>query len=220
MDLIKAMNERNSVRRYTDEPLSPEIISALNAEIAKVCEKSGLNIQLITNEPEAFTGTMASYGHFSGCTDYIAICAPNGKSEEIGYYGEHLVLVSQALGLNSCWVALTFNKAKTKFKAAKGEKLQIVISLGYGIHCGRPHKNKPISEICSVYENAPEWFKNGIDAVMKAPTAINQQKFYFKLNDDNTVTAKSLLGPYSKMDLGIAKYHFELGAGKNNFEWR
>jgi hypothetical protein len=28
----------------------------------------------------------------------------------------------------------------------------------------------------------------------------------------------SMIG-YSKMDLGIVKYHFELGAGKENFEW-
>ena len=28
----------------------------------------------------------------------------------------------------------------------------------------------------------------------------------------------SMVG-YSKMDLGIVKYHFEVGAGKENFEW-
>jgi hypothetical protein len=28
----------------------------------------------------------------------------------------------------------------------------------------------------------------------------------------------SLIG-FTQMDLGIAKYHFEIGAGKENFEW-
>jgi hypothetical protein len=28
----------------------------------------------------------------------------------------------------------------------------------------------------------------------------------------------SLIG-FTQMDLGIAKYHFEVGAGKDNFEW-
>ena len=28
----------------------------------------------------------------------------------------------------------------------------------------------------------------------------------------------SMVG-YSKMDLGIVKYHFEVGAGRENFEW-
>lgn len=59
-----------------------------------------------------------------------------------------------------------------------------------------------------------------------APTAVNQQKFYFeyighKGNDKPKVRATkkfSLMG-YTQLDLGIAKLHFEIGAGKGNFEW-
>ena len=47
---------------------------------------------------------------------------------------------------------------------------------------------------------------------------MNQQKFVFTLNG-NKVSAKAGLGFYSKIDLGIAKYHFEAGAGKENFTW-
>jgi len=36
-------------------------------------------------------------------------------------------------------------------------------------------------------------------------------------NEDGTVTAKARLGPYSRLDLGIVKYHFELLAGRDNF---
>ena len=46
----------------------------------------------------------------------------------------------------------------------------------------------------------------------------NNGRFYFELNG-STVTAKSLGGFYSKVDLGIVKYHFELGAGTDNFKW-
>ena len=117
MDLYKAMLERNSVRRYTDEPLKQEHIEAINSAIEKVNNESGLHFQIITNEPEAFLGKAASYGHFSGCTDYIVAVGPKGMDEEIGYYGEELVLTCQALGINSCWVALTFNKRKVKYKS-------------------------------------------------------------------------------------------------------
>ncbi len=48
-------------------------------------------------------------------------------------------------------------------------------------------------------------------AAMLAPTAINQQKFYFELLPDNCVRAICKSGPYAKMDLGIVKYHFEKG---------
>ncbi len=218
MDFVKAMKERNSVRRYTDEPLNAEHIKSLNAAIEDVNRESGLKFILITNEPEAFSGKMASYGHFSGCTDYIVAVGKKGKDEEIGYYGEKLVLIAQSLGVNSCWVALTYSKNKVDIKIDKGEKLYIVISLGYGIHQGKPHKNKPLNELCSCNGEMPEWFKNAMDAVLTAPTAMNQQKFHFSLKGEN-VKAKALFGPYSKMDLGIAKYHFELGANGYKFNW-
>lgn len=48
--------------------------------------------------------------------------------------------------------------------------------------------------------------------------AMNQQKFLFTLNG-NKVSAKAGFGFYTKIDLGIAKYHFELGAGSEHFEW-
>lgn len=219
MDLYKAMLERNSVRRYSDEPLKEEHIEALNKAIEKVNNESGLHFQLVVNEPEAFQGKGASYGHFSGCTDYIICVGKKGRDEEIGYYGEELVLICQALGINSCWVALTFNKKKVEPEINKGEKFYLVISLGYGIHQGRPHKNKPIEEVYKSEGEAPEWFMNGVNASMTAPTAINQQKFHFTYKGGNKVKAKAFLGPYSKMDLGIAKYHFELGAKNEDLEW-
>ena len=52
--------------------------------------------------------------------------------EKCGYYGERLVLKAQQLGLNTCWVAMTYSKVKTAFTVNSGEKLFIVISLGYG----------------------------------------------------------------------------------------
>ena len=219
MDLYKAMLERNSVRRYTDEPLRQEQIDELNKAIAKVNKESGLHFQLVVNEPEAFQGKGASYGHFSGCTDYIIAVGKKGKDEEIGYYGEELVLICQALGINSCWVALTYNKRKVLPEINKGEKFYLVISIGYGIHQGRPHKNKPMEEVYSCDGEAPKWFMDGVNASMTAPTAINQQKFHFTYKGGNKVKANALIGPYSKMDLGIAKYHFELGAKNKDLEW-
>ena len=58
-----------------------------------------------------------------------------------------------------------------------------------------------------------------VACALLAPTAINQQKFKFSLHDGNKVSVKAGLGFYSKVDLGIVKYHFEIGAGVKNFEW-
>lgn len=221
-DVFELMRSRHSVRRYTDQPLSEEIIKALNAEIA-FCNKEGrLNMQLITDEPEAFDGFMAHYGKFSGVRNYIAVVADKGKdfSERCGYYAERVVLKAQELGLNTCWVALTYSRGKSTYDVGKGEKFSMVISVGYGIKQGRDHVSKPFDEVAEIKNGTeiPEWFKRGVEAALLAPTAMNQQKFRFIL-DGNKVKAKALLGFYTKVDLGIAKYHFELGAGKENFEW-
>ena len=221
-DVFKLMESRHSVRRYTDEPMGEDVIKTLNEEIA-LCNKEGrLNMQLITDEPEAFNGFMAHYGKFSGVKNYIAVVAEKGRDfdERCGYYGERVVLKAQELGLNTCWVALTYSKGKSVYKVGKGEKFSMIISVGYGIKQGRPHISKPFEEVAKVGDGQtiPEWFRRGVEAALLAPTAINQQKFSFTLNG-NKVKAKALFGPYSKVDLGIAKYHFELGAGKDNFEW-
>ena len=66
MELINAINERHSVRQYSDRPIEAELLKELQAEI-EACNREGqLHIQLVTNEPKAFDGFMAHYGKFSG----------------------------------------------------------------------------------------------------------------------------------------------------------
>lgn len=47
---------------------------------------------------------------------------------------------------------------------------------------------------------------------------MNQQKFYFELKEGK-IKAKPRFGFYTKIDLGIAKYNFEIGEGRENFSW-
>lgn len=218
MDIIKAMNERHSVRSYTDKKIEGETLAALNEEIESCNRESGLNIQLITDEPNAFDSFLAHYGSFSGVKNYIAIVGKKSPDlqEKGGYYGEKIVLKAQMLGLNTCWVALTFSKKKAAYKISKGEKLVCVIAIGYGKTAGVPHKNRSIDPLCKFNGNMPEWFRNGVYAAMTAPTATNQQKFCFTLLPDGNVKAEETGGFYSKIDLGIVKYHFELGSGKDS----
>lgn len=220
MNLMEAMNERHSVRQYKNKPLDAELILALQKEIESCNEESGLHIQLVTNEPKAFDGFMAHYGKFSGVTNYIAMIGKKGADleEKCGYYGERLVLKAQQLGLNTCWVAMTYTKIKTAFSVGRGEKLCIVISLGFGETQGVTRKSKSFEQVAKIEGQIPDWFRNGVKAALLAPTAMNQQKFQFVLYG-NRVSAKAGIGFYTKIDLGIAKYHFEIGADKSDLEW-
>lgn len=220
MTLFEAMTERHSVRSYKSIPLDNEVTAAMREEISECNKVSGLHIQLVTNESKAFDSFMAHYGKFSGVTNYIALIGKKNLSldEQCGYYGERLVLKAQQLGLNSCWVAMTYKKIKNAFSVNNGEKLCAVIALGYGTTAGVPHRSKAITDVSSVNGEMPDWFRNGVECALLAPTAMNQQKFVFTLNG-NKVSAKAGKGFYTKLDLGIVKYHFEVGAGTDRFEW-
>lgn len=216
MDIIEAMRERHSVRSYTEKEIESEKAEKLNKLISEINKETGLNIQLILNEPNGFTGPMAHYGSFSGVKNYLVLAGPKHMDREIGYYGEKVVLAAQMLGLNTCWVAMTFSRRKAVYTLNKGEKMYVVISIGYGATQGKKHKSKAANEISDLTDNSPDWYKNGIEAVLLAPTAVNQQKFYFSL-DNGKVASKALNGFYTKMDLGIAQYHFDVATGKNHF---
>lgn len=215
MEISEAMKNRHSVRQYTDKAIDEETLKALREEIDACNKESGLSVQLVTNEPKAFSGFMAHYGKFSGVKNYIALVGKKSKEldELCGYYGERLVLKAQQLGLNTCWVAMTYKKISGAFKVEDGEKLTVVISLGYGETQGVAHKSKTAEQVSNISAETPDWFESGVKAALLAPTAMNQQKFTLTYADGK-VTAKAGTGFYTKVDLGIVKYHFEVGAGR------
>lgn len=227
MNITEVMKARHSVRQYLDKPIETEALTAIKEEIEACNREGGLNIQLVTDEPKAFSGFMAKYGKFSGVTNYIALVGPKSSDlgQKCGYYGERLVLLAQQLGLNTCWVAMSYKKIPEAFKINSGEKLTVVISLGYGTNQGEEHKSKEASQVSNITEESPDWFKRGVEAALLAPTAMNQQKFNFTLTEDNEndkcmVEAETGKGFYTDIDLGIAKYHFEIAAGTDNFSWK
>ena len=227
MTLQEAIKARHSVRAYTGRPLTDEDAQALQEKIEELNRMGQLHIQLIRNEPKAFLGPFAKYGKFRNVTDYLVMAGikADDLDERIGYYGEQLVLFAQTIGLNTCWVGLSYTKIPGTYVLNEGEVIQAYISIGYGETQGVSHKIKRIDQVSNVSANTPNWFRRGVEAALLAPTAINQQKFSFEYvgNTDGLpqVRAKkgfSLVG-YTHMDLGIAKYHFELGAGRENFRW-
>lgn len=212
MDILEVMRARHSVRQYSEKKIEMEKRKIL-IELINECNKdSGLNNQIIFDEPKCFDSMMAHYGKFSGVENYIALVGRKGAEldEKAGYYGEKIVLKAQELGLNTCWVAMTHGRSVAKIK--KGEKLACIIALGYGVTQGAAHKNKPLEQLCNFSLDMPDWFSRGMEAVLLAPTAMNQQKFFITF-DNGEVCVKAGKGFYVKMDLGIIKYHFEVVTG-------
>ena len=103
-------------------------------------------------------------------------------------------------------------------KVEPHEMYVAVIAIGHGTNQGRQHKSKPIDTFADM-NGKPDWFRQGVECAMLAPSAMNMQNFHFALLSDGSVKATTKPKPFSGIDLGIAKLHFELGAGKDNFRW-
>ena len=216
MDDLQAIKERHSVRVYKEQKIEDEKRSVLDQLVSAINEESGLHIQIRYDDPEGFDSKLASYGSFRNVTNYIVLAGKKKDdiAEKCGYYGEKLVLEAQKLGLNTCWVALTFNKSVVKKIVPSDEKLCMVIALGYGQTQGTPHKGKNLEDVVISRGNMPDWFRAGAEAALMAPTAVNQQKFKMGVKDGKPVIQVSGFGVHTKVDLGIVKYHFEVASGK------
>ena len=223
MEIFDAIKCRHSVRKYVDRPIEISKLGALRSAVERANYLGGLNIQLVVDEPKAFGSKLHTYGTFSGVKNYLVMAAPKGKDweEKIGYYGEEIVILAQSLGLNTCWAGLTYKKVPGVFTLREGDIVHCEIALGYGESQGVQHPQKPADKFYEAEGDVPEWFLAGLESALLAPTAVNQQKFKFILHDGNKVEAKTFFSPwgYTVIDLGIVKYHFEVGAGKENYEW-
>lgn len=223
MTLQEAIVARHSVRQYKQQPIEAGKVEQLRAAIDEANRTAGLHMQLVTDEPEAFAKGLAKYGKFSGISNYIVLVCRKGLDEQLGYHGERVVLLAQTLGLNSCWVGLTFSRQPDHYTIGPDEQLHGVIALGYGLTQGVQHHVRPTEKYYrSAIQPVPEWFLRGMEAAMLAPTAMHMQKFEFGLLADGRVAARtrfSLVNSYLKIDLGIVKCHFELGAGSENVRW-
>lgn len=225
--LLEAIHQRHSVRHYISRPLSPEIIQTLQEKI-NVCNREGnLHIQLVVNETKGFSGIMA-YGSFSGVENYLVMAGKRSEDldERVGYYGEQLVLLAEQLGLGTCWAGVSYRKVRGTYQLLPDEKIACMIALGYPNDEGRHTKRKSIAEVSNAGPSTPDWFVRGVEAALRAPTAVNQQKYYLEylppqgdeLPRVRATRRFSMVG-YTQMDLGIVKLHFEIGAAPARFLW-
>lgn len=213
MDYIKLIRERHSVRDYLDKPIETEKVERLKEKIEECNAAGSLHIQFCPEAGKTFNRVL---NRFMGLGSAPSVIACIGRDEDfleerIGYFGEQIVLLAQELGLNTCWAG-TFNAKNVPAEMEEDERLVIVIAVGYGADQGRQHKSKKPEKVIASDGEKPDWFNFGVEMALLAPTALNQQKFEIALNEDGSVEFTDEGGMFSKVDLGIVIYHFEVGA--------
>ncbi len=212
----EAIQARHSVRAYEKRPIPQEIREQLDACARRCGEEGELSILIRYDDPDGFDSRLAHYGSFRNVSNYIVLAGKKQGNFDFrcGYYGEKMVLFAQKLGLNTCWAALSFNRRFVRELIPEGESLGLAISLGFGQTQGKQHRSKRFEQVADVAGVPPEWFQKGVEAALLAPTAINQQKFCFSLENGEAQVRVKGIGSCTHIDLGIAALHFELGSGR------
>ena len=220
MTIKEAITQRHMVRKYINKPISSETVDLMKARISENNVRHGLDLQLVIGNADGISG-LAKLLLTRSVYNYIVLAGKEcpGLDEKLGYCGADLILYAQTLGLNTWWCGGMFN-SKGAMKNLDNANVRVngVIAIGYGQTQGKSHKSKSVDEISHYEGDAPQWFKNGVKALLCAPTAMNKQPFWVE-GKDNKVTLSAGSGQFAGIDLGIGKYHFEVGAGKENFEW-
>lgn len=212
MTEIEAILERHSVRNYKDKKIEPDKVLLLQEKIAQINEQGNLHLQFIEDAGNTYKRIISKALGLGSAQSVIACVGEKSSDieERVGYYGQQLVLYAQQLGLNTCWTGI-FNKNEIPAEVAPGEKIVIAIAIGYGVDSGKPRKSKTIEQVVTNTDERPDWFNYAVEMALLAPTAVNQQSFEISYHDGE-VTFKDKGGLFSKVDLGIVKYNFEVGA--------
>lgn len=226
MITVETIRERHSVREYDGKPLARAEFDALGAVVEECARESGLDIQLVGDNPEVFN-VIARFGLIRGCRTHVAFVVDGAKAgdvaadEAIGYWGQKIVLAAQDMGLNTCWCALCSRK-KSHAVVAPGKKIRLIIAVGHGKTQGFSRKTKSVEALSSVEcAKAPTWFAAAMEAAQLAPTAMNNQNFKITLlSDGKTVRIDAPQSGLNVIDEGIVRCNFEIAANEAGADWR
>ena len=240
MITVETIRERHSVREYDGKPLARAEFDALGAVVEECARESGLDIQLVGDNPEVFN-VIARFGLIRGCRTHVAFVVDDAKAggatgadcvemrgarrtavdEAIGYWGQKIVLAAQDMGLNTCWCALC-SRTKSRAVVAPGKKIRLIIAVGHGKTQGFSRKTKSVEALSSVEcAKAPAWFAAAMEAAQLAPTAMNNQNFKITLlSDGKTVRIDAPQSGLNVIDEGIVRCNFEIAANEAGADWR
>lgn len=231
MDYLAAIDKRVSRRHFTKDPVLPMQITALQHAIDESNGSGGLDMKMIVGRGEPFSAKN-SFGMFSGVQNYIILAGPeNDKNceEKLGYFGESIVLLAVSLGLATCWVGKTYNRELAAENVEPGEIMKCCIAFGnvkpglspkeLAVSRGLKRNIREVKDRLYVEETPPNWVVAGMRSVVKAPSARNRQSTMFIYASDRVSAKIDMKNETDPYDLGIAKLHFEIGAGIGKGSW-
>lgn len=233
MTPLSLLEERHSVRSFSETPVEPAVLNKLKAAVTMVnTHEQGMKFQIITDDPEPFKSFSRSYGMFINPRNYIAavvdVATPDAY-ERAGYFAEQIVIRAVEIGLSTCFVGGTYTASSVKAQLRAGEKILFLILFGYPEEKRRPlekmmvkfvHRKKMGPEKFFIPEDDYEVAKGkfpeleeGMKGIACAPSALNRRpaRVFVKRENGKDVLCAKVDKPDDNgllIDLGIAKFNF------------
>ena len=215
MPVTDAMRARHVVRQYLDTPLPADVSAVLRERVIEANASHGTDIRLLTGSAPVY-GPLWGTVRARSVRNCLVLSGPDAPDldERLGHAGAALMLAAQDLGLNTWWSGGTFSKKAAARASGCTGRIAAVVAPLWGTVRARSVRN------CLVMAGpqAPDWFTQGVEAALLAPTAFGKQSFTLT-GKDGQVTIRCTEGDYAGQDRGIIKYHFEVGAGPDTFTW-
>lgn len=243
---IEIIRKRGSCRSFARQAINSETTAQLNAYIDEINKESaGLSIryQLVDRQSEGGKPIekLGTYGVISGAQTFIAgIVAKSGANAvQFGYWFEKIILCATELGLATCWLGGSFNRADfgRKVMLSEQEFIPIVSPVGYAAEkrsvmenlvrsMAKSSTRLPFPDLFLTQdgparlspEAAGQWAVP-LEMVQLGPSASNKQPWRVIMNESGfdfclarTVGYASLGFDMQMNDIGIAMCHFELSA--------
>ncbi len=230
------INVRRSRRSYIrNKAMDADSLRRLREVCSGFSPYSSVRVEFVTEPPDdVFANAVGFYGNIKSAPAFLAfigdISDPNVQ-EKMGYTGEATILEATALGLGTCWVALTYNtkRVKSLIKLERSEEIICVSPVGYTTDkwsfqekafsgFGSNHQRRPLQSMVSGLPEAqrPDWAQAAVEAARLAPSAMNRQPWDFHVDKDGITVSVKGSGPEfhvaRRLDCGIAMLHIELGA--------
>jgi len=222
---------RASRRRFDGSPVRSEALERIGATCRTVSEPAdtGVRAVLVDAAPGGvFTGLIGNY--WAAISRAPALAAFVGGPDwhvDLGYIGEAVILEATAAGVDTYWIAGSFDAAAAAayIDLDEEEQVRAVTPLGNGTRDVRggerllnavvkPRWRLDLERIAPGAQSWPEWAREAAEAVRLAPSGKNRQPWRLRMDDDSLVLALTTDRTYwtAPIDCGIAALHAELGA--------
>ena len=144
MDVLEAIRNRRSIRRYRDEPVPEDVLGqVLEAGRWAPSSANRQPWEFVVVREEQVRATLADMAPFGGFmaeapVTVAVIIDPQGSNhavEDGAAASQNILLAAHALGLGSCWIGSYGSSYEDSAKAVLGvpanRRLLSLISLGY-----------------------------------------------------------------------------------------